>query len=146
MSVRTVVDHALAGDDTPLPIGERRWWREAIEEPDPVQSIQLYARNMCRISGRAGLVLRALETAASIDADAAEVWARFQHQRRVGLHEFAVTLAQKTSPLRYDEKIITDTMWMLAPDAYLRLVHDAGWPVEQFQAWLADLLQRMFLE
>lgn len=141
-----VVDQALAGDDAAVPIAERLWWREAIEEPDPVRSIQLHARNMCRISGRAGLVLRALETAASIDADAAEVWARFQHQRRVGLKEFAVTLAQKTSALRYDEDTITDTMWMLAPDAYLRLVHDAGWPVERFQAWLSDLLQRMFLE
>lgn len=103
------------------------------------------ARNMCRISARAGLVLRALEAAAASDADAAEVWARFQHQRRVGLNEFAVALAQKTSALRYEEDTITDTMWMLAPDAYLRLVHDAGWPAERFQAWLADLLQRMFL-
>ncbi len=144
--LRTVVDQALAGDDAPVPIAERSWWREAIDEPDPVRSIQLYARNMCRISGRAGLVLRALETAASIDADAAELWARFQHQRRVGLNQFAVTLAQKTSALRYDEDTITDTMWTLAPDAYIRLVHDAGWPVEQFQAWLTDLLQRMFLE
>jgi AcrR family transcriptional regulator len=144
--LRTVVDQALAGDDAPVPIAERPWWREAIEEPDPVRSIQLYARNMCRISGRAGLVLRALEIAASIDPDAAEVWGRFQHQRRVGLNEFAVTLAQKTSALRCDEDTITDTMWMLAPDAYLRLVHDAGWPVDRFQAWLADVLQRMFLE
>jgi TetR/AcrR family transcriptional regulator, regulator of autoinduction and epiphytic fitness len=144
--LRTVVDEALAGDDAPVPIAARPWWREAIEEPDPVRSIQLYARNMCRISGRAGLVLRALETAASIDADAAEVWARFQRQRRVGLSEFAVSLAQKTSALRCDEDTITDTMWMLAPDAYLRLVHDAGWTVERFQTWLADLLQRLFLE
>ena len=144
--LRTVVDQALAGDDAPVPIAERPWWREAIDEPDPVRSIQLYARNMCRISGRAGLVLRALETAASIDADAAELWARFQHQRRVGLKEFAVTLAQKTGTLRYDEDTITDTMWTLAPDAYLRLVHDAGWPVERFQTWLADILQRMFVE
>jgi hypothetical protein len=141
-----VVDLALAGDDAPVAIAERPWWREAIEEPDAARSIQLYARNMCRIIGRAGLVLRALETAASIDTDAAEVWARYQHQRRVGLNEFAVTLGQKTNALRYDENTITDTMWMLAPDAYLRLVHDAGWPVERFQAWLADLLQRMFIE
>jgi AcrR family transcriptional regulator len=144
--LRAVVDQALAGDDAPVAIAERPWWREAIEEPDPLRSSQLYARNMCRISGRAGLVLRALETAASVDGDAAEVWARFQHQRRVGLNEFAVTLAHKTKALRYDENTIADTMWTLAPDAYLRLVHDAGWPVEQFQAWLADLLQRMFLE
>ena len=146
VNLRTVVDQALAGEDAPVPIAERPWWREAIEEPDPVRSIELYARNMCLISGRAGLVLRALETAASIDADAAEVWARFQHQRRAGLNEFAVTLAQKTSALRYDEDTITDTMRTLAPDAYLRLVHDAGWPLERFQAWLADLLQRMFLQ
>jgi AcrR family transcriptional regulator len=144
--LRAVVDRALAGDDAQVPIAERAWWREAIEEPDPVRSIELYARNMCRISGRAGLVLRALETAASVDAEAADVWARFQHQRRVGLNELAVSLAHKTSTLRYDENTITDTMWTLAPDAYLRLVHDAGWPIEQFQAWLADLLQRMFLE
>ncbi len=144
--LRTVVEQALAGDDAPVPIAERPWWREAIEEPDPLRSIELYARNMCRISGRAGLVLRALESAASIDAAAADVWARFQHQRRVGLSQFAVALAQKTNALRYDEDTITDTMWTLAPDAYLRLVHDAGWPVERFQAWLADLLQRMFLE
>ena len=144
--LRTVVDQALAGDDAPVPIAERDWWREAIDEPHPVRSIELYAWNMCRISGRAGPVLRALETAASIDADAAELWARFQHQRRVGLNEFAVTLAQKTGSLRYDEETITDTMWTLAPDAYLRLVYDAGWPVERFQAWLSDLLQRMCLE
>ncbi|HEX4978450.1 MAG TPA: helix-turn-helix domain-containing protein [Acidimicrobiales bacterium] len=144
--LRTVVDEALAGDGAAVPIAERPWWREAIEEPDPVRSIQLYARNMCRISGRAGLVLRALETAASIDTDAAELWARFQHQRRIGLNEFATTLARKSGALRYDEETITDTMWMLAPDAYMRLVHDAGWPVERFQAWLADLLQRMFLD
>src|SRR3954451_23227838 len=86
--LRTVVDQALAGDDAPVPIAERSWWREAIDEPDPARSIQLYARNMCRISGRAGLVLRALEIAASIDIDAADVWDRFQHQRRVGVNEF----------------------------------------------------------
>ena len=32
--LRTVVDQALAGDDAPVPIAERSWWREAIEEPD----------------------------------------------------------------------------------------------------------------
>jgi hypothetical protein len=90
--------------------------------------------------------VRALETAASIDADAAELSARFQRQRRVGLQEFASTLAEKTSALRYDQDTITDTTWMLAPDAYVRLVHDAGWPVERFEAWLADLLQHLLLE
>lgn len=143
--LRIVVNHALAGDDAPIPIAERPWWREAIEEPDPVRSIQLCARNMCRINQRSAPVLRALETAASIDDDAAELWNMFQRQRRLGLNEFAVALAKKTH-VRYDEAAMTDTLWMLTPDAYLRLVRDGGWPIEKFQAWLADVMERIFLE
>src|ERR1700747_1540117 len=30
--LRAVVDQALAGDDAPIPIAERPWWREAVEE------------------------------------------------------------------------------------------------------------------
>jgi AcrR family transcriptional regulator len=144
--LRLVVDQALAGDDAPVPIAERPWWREAIEEPDAVRSIQLHARNMCLINQRAAPVLRALEIAASVDAEARELWARFQRQRRDGISEFAVALTGKTTRVRYDESAITDTLCMLAADAYLRLVHDAGWPVERYQDWLTDVLLRLFLD
>ena len=144
--LRLVVDQALAGDDAPVPIAERPWHREAIDEPDAARSIHLHARNMCLINQRAALVLSALETAASVDADAREVWDRFQQQRREGLNEIAVALARKTNRLRYDEDTITDTLWMLTPDAYLRLVRDAGWPLQRFQDWLTDVLLRLFLD
>jgi hypothetical protein len=142
--LRTVVDQALAGDDAPVPIAERAWWREAIDEPDPVQSIRLCARNMCRISARVAPLLGALETAASIDSDAAEVWARLLSQRRTGLNEFARSLVPKSSALRLDEATMTDTLWLLT-DAYRRLVLDGGWTEERFEAWLADLIERLFL-
>ena len=144
--LRLVVDQALAGDDAPVPIAQRPWWREAIDEPDPVRSIQLHARNMCLINQRAAPVLRALETAASVDAEAGDVWDRFQRQRHDGLNEVAVALRRKTDRLRYDEDTMTDTLWMLTPDAYLRLVRDAGWPLERFQDWLTDVLLRLFLD
>jgi AcrR family transcriptional regulator len=144
--LRLVVDQALAGDDAAVPIAQRPWWREAIDEPDPVRSIHLHARNMCLINQRAAAVLRALETAASVDADARDVWDRFQQQRHEGLNEVAVALRRKTDRLRYDEDTITDTLWMLTPDAYLRLVRDAGWSVERFQRWLTDVLLRLFLD
>lgn len=144
--LRLVVDQALAGDDAPVPIAQRPWWREAIDEPDPVRSIQLHARNMCLINQRAAPVLRALETAASVDAEAGDVWDRFQRQRHDGLNEVALALRRKTDRLRYDEDTMTDTLWMLTPDAYLRLVRDAGWPLERFQDWLTDVLLRLFLD
>jgi AcrR family transcriptional regulator len=143
--LRAVVDQALAGDDAPVPVSERSWWRQAIEEPDAAQAIRLHAANMCRIAQGAAPVLRALEVAASIDADAAAVWDRFQRQRRTGLGEFAAALTGKGAGLRCDEATMTDTMWALTPDAYLRLVCEAGWPVATFEAWLTDLLQRLFL-
>jgi AcrR family transcriptional regulator len=144
--LRVVVDQALAGDDAPVPIAQRPWWREAIDEPDPVRSIQLAARNMCLINQRSAPLLRALETAAAVDADARQVWDRYQRQRHDGLNEFAAALRRKTTRARLNEETMTDTLWMLTPDAYLRLVHDAGWPLERFQSWLTDLLQRLFLD
>ena len=41
---------------------------------------------------------------------------------------------------------MTDTLWMLTPDSFLRLVEDAGWPLDRFQDWLSDLLVRLFLD
>jgi AcrR family transcriptional regulator len=144
--LRLVVDQALAGDDEPVPIAQRPWWREAIDEPDPVRSIELHARNMCLINQRAAPVLRALEIAASVDAEAADVWNRFQQQRHDGINEIAVALSGKTSRLRYDEATVTDTLSMLAADAYIRLVRESGWPLERFQAWLTDVLLRLLLD
>jgi len=41
--------------------------------------------------------------------------------------------------------VLADMLFTLPPDAYYRLVHEEGWPAEEFQKWLADLLQRFCL-
>ena len=89
---------------------------------------------------------RALEIAASVDAEARELWERFQRQRHDGLNEFAIALTGKSTSVRYDESTVTDALCMLAADAYLRLVRDAGWPVERYQDWLTDALLRLLLD
>lgn len=144
--LRHVVDRALAGDDDAVPVAEREWWRQAVEEPDPTTSIQLLARTMTAIGQRIALIARALENAASVDPDAAEVWDRYQRQRRAGLREFGERLASKHLTVRCDVDTLTDTLWMLQPAAYLRLVVDAGWTEERYESWLADLITRLVLE
>ena len=144
--LREVVDQAIAGDDVTVPVAERDWWRETLDEPDATTSIKLLARTMTRIGQRLALIARALETAASIDPDAAEVWDRYQQQRRMGLREFAETLRTKQASVRCDVDTMTDTLWMLQPAAYLRLVADGGWTTKRYEAWLADLLTRLFLD
>jgi len=144
--LREVVDQAIAGDDQAVPVAGREWWVEAVNEPDTVIAIKLLARNMTRIGQRIALIARALETAAGIDPDAAEVWQRYQSQRRIGLREFAHALTTKNASLRCDVDTMGDTLWMLQPATYLRLVVDGGWSLKRYEAWLADLLTRLFVE
>ena len=144
--LRQVVDQALAGDDAAVPLAERDWWRQAVEEPDPATSIRLLARTMTSIAQRIALIARALETASSVDPEAMEVWDRYQRQRRTGLREFAEALTSGELAVRCDVDTLTDTLWMLQPAAYLRLVVDAGWSAERYETWLADTITRLALE
>jgi AcrR family transcriptional regulator len=144
--LRQVFDQAAAGDDAAVPVAQRDWWRQTVEEPDPERSIELLAHTMTAIAQRIALIARAVEVAASVDPDAADVWARYQRQRRLGLREFAQTLTSRHASVRCDVDTLTDTLWMLQPAAYLRLVVDAGWTAEQYETWLADLITRLALE
>ena len=142
--LKAVVDQAMAGDDAPVPVAGRPWFTEALDEPDPVRSVQLHARNLCWILGRVVPLLRALEAAAAVDEDAAALWADLRRQRRTGTASIAANLAAKTT-LRCQEPVLADMLFTLPPDAYYRLVHEEGWPAGKFQHWLADLLQRTCL-
>jgi hypothetical protein len=142
--LRLVVDQALAAT-TPCPIAERPSWREAIDEPDAERSIQLHAQHVPDRAAPAA-VLHALETAASVDDEAGEVWDRFQRQRR-GFNEFAVG----TRPQVGSRSLRRGHHDRHAVDAYPRRlptagVRGAGWPLERFQDWLADVLLRLFLD
>jgi AcrR family transcriptional regulator len=142
--LKAVVDQAMAGDDAPVPVAGRPWFTEALDEPDPVRSLQLHARNLCWAMQRAVPLLRALEMAAAVDQDAAAQWADLRRQRRAGTASVAANLAAKTT-LRCEEQVLADMLLALPPDAYYRLVCEEGWPAEKFQDWLADLLQRVCL-
>jgi hypothetical protein len=60
-------------------------------------------RNICSILQRVVPLLRALETAAAVDGDAAALWADLRQQRRTGTASIAADLAGKAA-LRCSEK------------------------------------------
>jgi TetR/AcrR family transcriptional regulator, regulator of autoinduction and epiphytic fitness len=136
-----VVDQAMAGDDAPVPVAERPWFAEALDEPDPARSPPPHARALGWIMRRFVPLLPALETAAAVDEDAAALWADLRWQRRAGTASVANLVAKDRAALRG-----ADMLFTLPPDAYYRLVHEEGWPVEALQAWLAELLKRVYLQ
>src|SRR4051794_40576867 len=50
--LRAVADQAMTGDAAPVPVADRDWWHEAVDEPDPHRAVRLHARNMVRIQSR----------------------------------------------------------------------------------------------
>jgi AcrR family transcriptional regulator len=142
--LKAVVDQALSGDDLPVAVADRPWFAEAVAEQDPRRAIRLHVRNMCRIQERAAGLLRALETAASVDADVAALHAQVRRQRREGLAGIAADIATKAD-LRLDESTLADVLFAVPHDTYHRLVVEEGWSAERFESWLADLVERTAL-
>jgi TetR/AcrR family transcriptional regulator, regulator of autoinduction and epiphytic fitness len=140
--LKAVIDRAMAGDAAPVAVADRPWYHEALDEPDPERAITLHARNICMIVSRVAALLRALETAASVDTEAAALWAGTRRQRREGTAAIAANIASKAA-LRCQEKELADLLFTLPPDAYYRLVTEEGWSLERFETWLADLLHRI---
>jgi AcrR family transcriptional regulator len=130
--LRTVADQAAVGDDASIPVADRPWFREALDEPDAHRSVRLHARNMVRIQSGVVPLMKA-------------VWQRYQDQRREGMAGFVAKLTRK-APMRVDKQAAIDTLWMMAPDTYWRLVHERGWSLQKYEAWLGDLLERVLLD
>ena len=142
--LKLVVDHAMAGDSADVPVAQRRWWNEAIDEPDPRRSLALHARNLTAILGRVALLLREVESAAAYDPAVDDLWQELQRQRHAAMTMFTSSLRTKTN-LRISAETAATTMWALSPDSYLRLVRDAGWTPKRYERWLFDTLRTLLL-
>jgi AcrR family transcriptional regulator len=130
----------LRGDEAPVPVGERPWFREVIAEADPERLLRLNARNSRVVKERAGTLLEILRNAASADVELNALWKRIQaefydNQRSI------VEQLRTNSALRpgLDVDRGADILWALNhPDMYRLLVGDRGWTLEQYEEWLGD--------
>lgn len=137
----------LRGDEEPAPVGERQWFREVVDEPDPQRQLRLNARNSRMVKERAGTLMAILRDAAPADTEIAALWERIQaefydNQRLI------VTLLDEKDALRpgLDVARASDILWTLNhPNLYWLLVGDRGWTPERYEQWLADVLSVQLL-
>ena len=130
----------LRGDEEPVPVGERPWFREVMDEPDPERLLRLNARNSRLVKERAGPLLEILRSAAPVDAELDALWKRIQaefydNQRAI------VERLQENHALGpgLDVDRGADILWTLNhPDLYRLLVGDRGWTPEQYEEWLGE--------
>ena len=132
----------LRGDEEPLPVGERPWFRAVLEEPDPERTLRLSVRNAKVVRGRIGRLLDVLRDAAPADREIAELWSRIQEEFYENQRGVVEEL-EKRNALRpgLDVARATDILWTLNhPDVHRLLVSERGWMPDEHEEWLADLL------
>lgn len=132
----------LRGDEEPAPVGERPWFREVVDEPDPQRQLQLNARNSRMVKERAGTLMSILRDAAPADPEIAALWRRIQDEFYDNQRSIVESLHEKNA-LRsgLDVARSADILWTLNhPGLYWLLVGDRGWTPEQYEQWLADVL------
>ena len=140
-------DIALAGDDEPVPVAQRSWYREALAEPDPRRALRLHARNATAIHDRSADVHEVLRAAAASDKELHQLWRASEDERRGGAAIVVDALLGK-SPVKagLDRAAAIDIMWVLtASDTFWRLVHTRRWRLTRYENWLGDTLCEQLL-
>jgi AcrR family transcriptional regulator len=137
----------LRGDEEPVPVGERPWFREVLDEPDPARQLRINARNSRRVKERAVPLLQILRDAAAVDAEIDALWRRIQaefHDNQRSIVE--VIHANGALEPSLDVARATDILWTINhPIVYALLVRDRGWTPEQYEEWLATTSCRELL-
>src|SRR3954470_8425312 len=130
----------LRGDQVDVPVGERDWYREVLDEPDPARQLQLNARNSRVVKARAGRLLDVFRGAAPTEPDINELWERVQRDfydnQRVIVESLAAKQALRSE---LDVDRATDILWTLNhPDLWQLLVLQRGWTPAEYERWFAN--------
>jgi AcrR family transcriptional regulator len=141
--LKAVYDVTLAGDDAPVPMGERPAFRAVAEAPTGRACLAAYA-GVGRLLGERlfPLLTVLLAQAAAGDPDLAAFVATIEGERAVGSRNVAGHVAGRFG-LRdgLDVDAAADVLWALtAPDLTDRLVVRRGWGWDRFEAWLGTAM------
>ena len=138
--LRSLWSLLLRGDEGDVPVMDRRWYREVLEEPDPERQLRLNARNSRVVKLRIAPVLEVIRSAAPMDSDIGTLWSRIQSD----FHDNQRSIVKAVDERRglrpgLDVDRAADILWTLNhPDLWQLLVGQRGWTPDQYEQWFGD--------
>ncbi len=138
--LRTLWHLVLRGDADDVPVPDREWYRETLEEPDPVRQLRMNARTSRIVKVRAAALLDVIRNAAPVDSGIGTLWARIQTEFH-GVQRAIVEALEAKGALRAGLSVdrATDILWTLNhPDVWMLLVRGRGWTPDEYERWFAD--------
>jgi AcrR family transcriptional regulator len=140
-------DLALAGDDEPVPVPQRSWFRQAMAATEPRELIRRQARNYRMIQQRAATLEHALVIGAADAPELAELEREARTQRAAGARLVIDRLVELGAISRQRAPAVADTLYAIAsPELYLLITRDRGWSDDRYEKWLAATLTALLLE
>lgn len=145
--LRTLIETAISGTQQAVPAEQRDYVRAIRAEPDARRKIAIYAQAVRRIHERLAPLVRLLKHAAPGDKALAAIWRSIADRRAANMRRFVADL-DGTGALRpdVDRDEAADVIWATnAPEFYLLLVGERGWPPAKFEVWLVRTWIRLLL-
>lgn len=140
------LDVAIVGDDEPVPVMERAWFRRSMAEPDAAAALAVF------VDGAGGVIdrvypLYAATRDGSADPELADVLARNKQGRLATHTRVAHELAAKAGadpgvPVQHAAEIIYTLM---SQETYGLLVVENGWSVPAWTRWVYQHLRSELL-
>jgi AcrR family transcriptional regulator len=140
--LRALWNLLLRGDEEPVPVGERPWFRAVLDEPDPERKLLLNIANAKAVRARLGRLLQVLRDAAPVDPDVAQLWRRiesdFYENQRAVVEDLHASNALR--PGLTAERAAAVVWALNHPELYRLLVVERGWTPDEHEEFLVDLL------
>jgi AcrR family transcriptional regulator len=145
--LREVLDQALAGDDEPVPVAQRPWFRPVWDAATPEAVLDAYAGVCELINGRSARIVEVIRRAADQSPEVGELWGTVQRNRRAGAQMVIEHTASRGSlAVGLNSDRATDILWIFNdPALYDTLVSGCGWPVARYTGWLASQIRHAVL-
>jgi AcrR family transcriptional regulator len=136
--LRAVADEAAVGDDAPVPLAQRPEFLAMGRGRRPAR-IQAAAALLTAVQRRTAAVAKLLREGANADDEIAEMLTATRERQRLDVAA-ALELILDRRPLATE----VDGVWAIAsPEVYLLLVEASGWTPDEYEAWVADTLERV---
>jgi AcrR family transcriptional regulator len=145
--LRALWNRSLRGDDLDIPVGQRGWYLEALEERDPTKQLELNARNSVAVKERVADVVLTIRQAAPIEPEIAALWERIQTEFHARQRDIVASVA-KHGGLRKGLTVdrATDIVWAVNhPDIWHLLVRERGWTPEEYERWSLAIVRSELL-
>jgi AcrR family transcriptional regulator len=136
--LREMWGNCLAPGEAEIPVLERRWYRDVLDDNNPRQRVRLLVEHSVAVKTRSAALLEVIRNAASADTEVRDLWTEIDNKLRHVANDFVKQLSNAGAlrpglTIRY----AADALWALNhPTMWQLLVVQQSWTTTRYALWL----------